>query len=99
MQKSQPITLSHYYHAFKGLSGLLAGVFASIPLISKLVLPGAFAAYGFPPLGNAEGPARIGAVVFALATTYFAFFARSTRPNGNRTPARVNDLETHAHGI
>ncbi len=88
MQPNQPITLHDYYRAFGSLSGLLAGVFAAFPLISHFLFPESIAAYGFPPLGNIEALARIGVVVFALAATYFAFFARSPRPSGNR--ARVS---------
>ena len=77
--------LVSYYQAFKSLSGIVAGVFSTIPILSKLLLPDSFSAYGFPPLGNAEGPARIGAVIFALATTYSVFFtARETDDSGCR---------------
>jgi len=61
----------------------MAGIFSAIPLLSKLV-PDGYAAYGFPPLGSLDGPARIGTVVLALAATYFAFFARAASPSGDR---------------
>lgn len=87
--KRRPITIKTYYQAFKSLSGVLAGIFSAIPLISKVVLPGAFTAYGFPPLGSAEGPARVGSAIFALATTYFAFFARGIGHESFRRRVRV----------
>lgn len=47
----------------------------AIPLLSKF-LPSNLAAYGFPPLGNVDGIARVGTIVFAVACTYMLFFAR-----------------------
>jgi hypothetical protein len=68
----------------------MAGLFSSIPLWSKLI-PAAHSGYGFPPLGSADGAARVGTVVLALATTYFAFFSRAPLPNrtGKRIPAAI----------
>ena len=83
MSTSDSITLRQYYLSFKSISGAMAGLFTAIPLLSKLA-PDGYAAYGFPPLGSVEGPARIGTFVFAWAATYFAFFARSGSPSGDR---------------
>jgi hypothetical protein len=73
VNKTDSVTLRQYYASFKGASGVMAGLFSSAPLLSKLI-PEAHSGYGFPPLGSAEGAARVGTVVLALATTYFAFF-------------------------
>jgi hypothetical protein len=75
MLNSRPITLVEYYKSFKKLSGLLASLISVSPLLS-LLLPESAAQYVFPPLGIADSPARIGALVAAWATTYFAFFFR-----------------------
>ena len=61
----------------------MAGLLTAVPFLSKLV-PDAYAAYVFPPLGSVEGPARIGTFVFAWASTYFAFFARAGSLSGDR---------------
>ena len=73
MNDTDSVTLREYYLSFKSISGVMAGLFSSIPLLSKLI-PEAHSAYGFPPLGTSEGPARIGTFVLALAMTYLAFF-------------------------
>jgi hypothetical protein len=83
VNENHPITLSAYYRAFVSGWGGLATLFSAIPLLSKL-LPGNIAAAGFPPLGDAEGPARLLAVVFALAATYCAYFCRARHPRDNR---------------
>jgi hypothetical protein len=83
LNSSEHITLRQYYLSFKSISGVMAGLLSAIPFLSKLA-PDAYAAYGFPPLGSLEGPARIGTFVFAWAATYFAFFARAGSPSGDR---------------
>lgn len=87
MPQDSSTSLHTYYRAFASLSGFFAAAIALIPMIPRAYLPGAIRSYGFPPLGNAEGLARTGTMIFALSTTYLAFFARSRRQNGNR--ARV----------
>jgi hypothetical protein len=77
------MTISMYYRSFVSGWGGLATLFSAIPLLSKL-LPGNITAAGFPPLGDAEGPARVLAVVCALATTYCAYFSRASHPRDNR---------------
>lgn len=81
---SSLLTLPRYYRAFRSLSGCLAGLVSSVPLLSRLLLPDDLRAYGFPPLGTVEVPARILAVVFALAATFLAFFSRAVVAGGNR---------------
>jgi hypothetical protein len=78
LRDSAPISLRRYYHSFKSLSGLLAGTVAALPLLSRL-LPDDGRAYAFPPLGDIEGPARIGTVVLAIAFTYAAYFSRQPK--------------------
>jgi hypothetical protein len=80
---SSPMTLRGYYAEFKSISGALAGLLSSLPLLSKLIPSGHLSAYVFPPLGPIELLARIGVVIFALATTYGAFFVRSRTNNDN----------------
>jgi hypothetical protein len=65
------MTLKRYYSSFKSLSGILAGLLASLPFSSQLLPNGA---YLFPPLGDIEGPARAGVLVLAFATTYAVYF-------------------------
>lgn len=63
--------------------GGLAALFSAVPFLSVL-LPAKVEAAGFPPIGNVEGVARILSVVFALATTYGAFFYGVEHPESNR---------------
>jgi hypothetical protein len=74
LEKARSVTLRQYYASFKSLSGALAGVFTASPLLSML-LPSGSGGYAFPPLGVADGPARFGTVLLALATTYVVFFS------------------------
>jgi hypothetical protein len=67
------MTLRRYYSSFKSLTGILAGLVAAFPYISKL-LPSDASAYAFPPLGDGEAIARIAAVLFAVAVTFGVFF-------------------------
>jgi len=83
MADNRPITLNAYYRAFVSGWGGLASLFSAIPLLSRF-LPGDAMAAGFPPLGNAEGPARLLAVVCALAATYCAYFSRANYSQQNR---------------
>ena len=62
----------------------MAGLFSSVPILSKIALPEADLAYGFPPLGGIEDVARIFTVVLAFTATYFAFFVSATPPARNR---------------
>lgn len=69
------VSLKKYYSSFRSLSGVLAGLTASLPLSSQL-LPGS--GY-FPPLGDIENPARAGLLLLAFAATYAVYFlAKST---------------------
>jgi hypothetical protein len=83
MNGTQSITILQYYRSFKSLSGALVGFFSALPVFSGL-LPSAYSAYAFPPLGSIEGPARVGIMVLAFAATYCAFFAISAVPARNR---------------
>ena len=65
-----------YYKSFNNVTGILAALVAASPLISS-VLPSDLALYFFPPLGQINWLARIGAVVFTLLATYVAFFLRA----------------------
>jgi hypothetical protein len=65
------MTLKKYYFSFKSLSGAFAALFAALPFLSKF-FPGG--AYIFPPLGDLEAPARIGALLLAFAATYAVYF-------------------------
>ena len=82
MSEARPLTLRQYYGSFKSLSGTLAGAATFLPFLSKL-LPENISAYVFPPLGSADGPARIGTFAVALATTYLAFFWKAMLPRNN----------------
>jgi hypothetical protein len=86
LEQAATVTVRQYYLSFKSLSGVVAGVVAASPLVSGL-LPDKVAAFVFPPIGSAEAPARLGAIVFGLATTYAAFFWRGD-PQAGR-PARI----------
>jgi hypothetical protein len=80
---NESVTLVKYYKSFRSTFGVMAGVFSTVPLWSRL-LPDTFSSYVFPPVGSIEGPARIGAAVTALAFTYFAFFAGAPPGRMNR---------------
>lgn len=83
MSAIKPITLRQYYASFKSISGIVIGLSAAAPVLSR-ILPSAYKAYAFPPLGIVEGPARVGTFVLVLATTYFAFFAGVSSLGSNR---------------
>jgi hypothetical protein len=78
------VSLRQYYRSFVSISGIMAGLFSSVPILSKIAFPGSDLAYGFPPLGSIEDLARIFTVVLAVAATYFAFFVSATPPARNR---------------
>jgi hypothetical protein len=80
---NESVTLRQYYLSFKSISGVMAGVFGAIPLLSKFV-PAPYTCDAFPPMGTAEVPARFAAVVLALALTFCAFFARGDSTIGAR---------------
>ncbi len=86
---ARSISLALYYRSFRSVCGALVGLISASPVLSKLFLPETLKAYGFPPLGDAEGPARIATFVFALFVTYFAFFSGAPLPTGNRRRIRV----------
>ncbi len=71
---AKPPTLVEYYKSFKEVCGIAATAVTALPLISAL-LPAAPSAYSFPPLGDVAMPARIGAVVLAVAMTYACFYS------------------------
>jgi hypothetical protein len=66
-------TLRRYYSSFKSISGILAGIVAASPYISKVV-PVEIGAYSFPPLGDVDPIARVSVVIFAFATTFGVYF-------------------------
>lgn len=66
--------LRKYYSSFRSLSGIFAGLIAALPFISQF-LPGT--GYAFPPLGDAEAPARVGLVLLAFAVTFAVYFLAS----------------------
>jgi hypothetical protein len=78
---SKPGTIRNYYSAFKKLSALPALLISALPL-----LPEGFAPRGtclFPPVGGAEGLARIAALIFTLSMTYFCWFWSHFRHRDN----------------
>ena len=82
MTDASRVNLRQYYANFKSLSGVLAGSVTAFPLFAYLirfVTSEGMSAYLFPPIGIAEGPARIGAIVMAMGSTYLAFFLFSKR--------------------
>src|SRR5271156_1443657 len=81
------MTLEAYYASFKSKAGAFTGAFAALPFLSKL-LPSEYLAYGYPPLGDAEVLGRIGTVVFALFSTYVAYFICNDDPQKARTWVR-----------
>jgi hypothetical protein len=76
-------SLAQYYLTFKSVLGIVAVAISAVPLLSK-ALPSPEDGYGFPPLGDAEVPARIGAFVIGLAATFFAFFSATDSASKNR---------------
>jgi hypothetical protein len=83
MIETNGVSLRQYYAAFGSISGVIAGFLSAAPLLTRL-LPSGYSGYGFPPLGGADGPARVGTFVLALAMTYVAFFAQPKRNERNR---------------
>lgn len=81
MNSNRSPTMLEYYRSFGIVRGAVAGLFTFVPVWSNIAFPGA--AYCFPPLGDMEVPARIGAVMFALLATYFAYFTGVKRPGNN----------------
>jgi hypothetical protein len=86
LEQAATVTLGQYYLSFKSLSGVVAGILVASPVVSRF-LPENAAAVVFPPIGSAEVPARVWAIVFGLATTYAAFFWRGD-PKAGR-PVRI----------
>ncbi len=84
MNAPKPVTLRKYYASFKSIPGAVVGLSVAAPALSRALLPSRYQAYAFPPLGNADGPARVGTLVLVLAATYFAFFAGAPSQEGNR---------------
>jgi hypothetical protein len=76
MPSRPPDPLIEYYKSFRSILGALAALVAASPLLSK-ALPAEVSQHVFPPLGEIEALARIGAVAFAILATYVAFFLRS----------------------
>lgn len=75
MNSPRTITLRQYYRCFVSLSGSLAALLSALPILSGF-LPSGYSAYGFPPLGDPEGLARLGTFALALAVTYLTFFTQ-----------------------
>ena len=74
MGNQSPITLKQYYRAFWSLSGALA---AAPPIIATAVLPflpDSASVYGFPPMGDVGGFARLGMVCLAFLVTFLVYF-------------------------
>jgi cellobiose-specific phosphotransferase system component IIC len=72
-----PSPIIEYYKSFLSILGALAALVAASPLLSK-ALPAEVSQHIFPPLGQMESSARVGAVAFALLATYVAFFLGSS---------------------
>jgi hypothetical protein len=83
MGENEPVTLLKYYKSFRSISGVIAAVLSTLPLLSILP-PNALTAYVFPPVGDLEGPARMGVVLLAASSTYFAFFTGEAPNDSNR---------------
>ena len=83
MNTGENISLVEYYASFKSTLGAFAGAISSVPLVSK-ALPASLTAYAFPPLGNVDIPARVGAVILCVAMTFLAFFSRASEAHTNR---------------
>jgi len=77
--RNAPITLRRYYLSFKSLFGILAGVVAASPYISK-VLPVDVGSCVFPPLGDGDAIGRLVAVIFAFALTFGVYFWAVSSP-------------------
>jgi hypothetical protein len=70
------MTLEQYYKAFWSLYGLLA---AAPPLVTTVILPflpDSASVYGFPPMGDVGGFARLALVCLAVLVTYVVYFWR-----------------------
>lgn len=68
------MTLKQYYKAFWSLSGVLA---AAPPIVAAIVtplLPDSASVYGFPPMGDVGGFARLGLLCLAVLVTYLVYF-------------------------
>jgi hypothetical protein len=89
------ISIVEYYKSFVGTLGLLAGLFAASPLFSEF-LPTNLSQHIFPPLGQMELLARVGAVVFAVLATYIAFFFGSERVKSRVAIAALLSLVSFA---
>jgi hypothetical protein len=72
-----PSPIIEYYKSFLSILGALAALVAASPLLSK-ALPAEVSQHIFPPLGQMESSARVGAVALALLATYVAFFLGSS---------------------
>ena len=70
-QPGRPIL--EYYKSFRSVLGGLTALVAASPLLSE-ALPSEVSRHFFPPLGQIESSARIGAVAFAVLATYVAYF-------------------------
>lgn len=78
MLSRPPISIDEYYRAFVSAFGALAGLVAASPLFSAY-LPTNVSQRIFPPLGQMESLARVGAVAFAILATFVAFFFGSEK--------------------
>lgn len=76
MSRRPPGPIIEYYKSFRSILGVLAALVAASPLLSK-ALPAEASQHIFPPLGQIESLARVGAVAFAILATYVAFFLGS----------------------
>ena len=66
----------------------MAAIVTALPIITK-VLPTDVAQHLFPPLGELEPLARLGAVAFALLSMYVAFFLGSGKATARVVSAAV----------
>ena len=76
MSRRPPSPIIEYYKSFGSILGALAALVAASPLLSE-ALPAGASRFIFPPLGQIESLARVGAVAFAILATYVAFFLGS----------------------
>lgn len=69
------LTVKDYYKHFLSVYGVLAAAVAGFPVLSTL-LPGNWAAYFFPPLGDQSPPVRAAALVLGAAVTLVVYFGK-----------------------
>src|SRR5271157_1899599 len=68
------MTLTHYYKGFFSLLGVLAAAPPIIVGVASPFLPDSASVYGFPPMGEVGGFARLGLVCLAFLVTFLVYF-------------------------